>query len=131
GQVDFERGARTLLDAGARLVVRTEGADGATFATVRSRGHVPAFAIDAVDTLGAGDAFVAGLIRALGCWRLAHRGLDALTGSDLVEVSRGAHAAAALATRKRGAMAGLPTGAEVEGFLVGQERRGRSGRKGI
>lgn len=46
-------------DHGAELVLVTRGAAGATFSDGRDRHHHPATIVDVVDTLGAGDAFIA------------------------------------------------------------------------
>src|SRR5690606_15956272 len=48
--------------AGARLVVVTKGADGALVSLDGARAEVPAPRVDVVDTVGAGDAFTAGLL---------------------------------------------------------------------
>ena len=59
-------GPEALLDAGARWVVVTRGADGAElFAPGCASVRVPATSVDAVDTTGAGDAFAAALAVAL------------------------------------------------------------------
>jgi ribokinase len=50
--------ARRLLADGARRVVVTLGANGALLATEAMVTHVPGVAVDAVDTTGAGDAFI-------------------------------------------------------------------------
>jgi len=70
--------------------------------------HVPAFPVEAVEATGAGDAFFAALISRL----LAH-GWAPPTAADI----RFATAAGALATTRHGAIAALPTAAEVEAFL--------------
>ncbi|MGW0358944.1 carbohydrate kinase family protein [Nocardia nova] len=54
--------ARTCLEGGARAVVVTLGADGAVLHTENEEFIRPAFAVEARDTLCAGDAFVAGLL---------------------------------------------------------------------
>jgi fructokinase len=68
-------------------------------------GQQPAFAVNAVDTTGAGDAFVAGLLHQLG------------TGQSGSEIVRYASAAGALTTRKAGAIDAQPTDAEIRQFL--------------
>ncbi len=50
--------AVVALRGRARSVVVTVGADGASWGDERSAGHVPAIGVHAVDTTGAGDAFV-------------------------------------------------------------------------
>jgi hypothetical protein len=58
--------AAFYLDAGATCCVFTLGADGAFYAHKDgTRLHVPAYAIDVVDTTGCGDGFDAGFIAAL------------------------------------------------------------------
>ncbi len=54
--------ARRLLQRGPTVVVLTAGADGATVFTTHGETAVPAVNVDVVDTIGAGDAFSAGLL---------------------------------------------------------------------
>ncbi len=68
--------------------------------------HVPAFAVEAVDTTGAGDAFHAGY-----AWTLAD-------GGDFAACLRGGAAVAALQCRAYGGRQGLPGVAEVEALLA-------------
>jgi len=85
----------TLGGAGA-VAVRADG----------SGGRVPGLAIEPVDTVGAGDAFV-GVLAAT---------LDA--GADLMTALARATVAGGLACTKEGAMSGHPTGAEIEARLA-------------
>ena len=55
---DAKRCAETLLDAGIRRVIVTLGANGSLVAGAEGFEHVPAFEVDAIDTTGAGDAFI-------------------------------------------------------------------------
>lgn len=57
------------LDAGATNVLATHGADGALFGSADGIRHQPADVIDASDTLGAGDAFIAGVLTGLAARR--------------------------------------------------------------
>lgn len=104
---------------GARFTVLTDGARGAWW-TVRDdpppadRRFIPAFAVDAVDPTGAGDAFTAALIS-----RLIAAGWRGL-GRDDVEF---ASAAGALTTTRRGAMEALPDLADIRAFLDAQRSR--------
>ena len=50
-----------LLDRGMRRVILTLGARGALLASRSGRTHLPGFAVSAVDTTGAGDAFIGSL----------------------------------------------------------------------
>jgi ribokinase len=69
----------------------------------------PAFSVQAVDTVGAGDAFCGALAVAL-----AER-QDA--ADDLTQAIRFASAAGALAVTRNGAIPSLPTRQEVEALL--------------
>ncbi len=60
-----DRLAGTWLDQGARIVVLTRGAEGAVLWTRTGRVDHPGFAVEVVDTVGAGDAFQAALLCAL------------------------------------------------------------------
>jgi len=65
GADDVEGACAALLERGVGCVAVTRGADGVTLADADGVEHVPAFRVDAVDTTGCGDAFVAGFIRGL------------------------------------------------------------------
>ena len=96
--------AQTLRAAGARTVVVTLGENGAV-ALGDDTIAVPAFAVTAVDTTAAGDAFNAGLAVALAERR------------PLREALGFASAVAALTCTRRGAQASLPTRKDVETLL--------------
>lgn len=66
GVDDARRCASTLLDAGIRRVILTMGAGGALVAGPDGIDHVPAFQVEAVDTTGAGDAFIGSFAAFLG-----------------------------------------------------------------
>ncbi|MNL54568.1 5-dehydro-2-deoxygluconokinase [compost metagenome] len=53
------------LDRGAKLVVITRGAEGATGYTARHKVSVPSQRVTVVDTVGAGDTFDAGVLASL------------------------------------------------------------------
>lgn len=94
--------ARDLLSLGPRSAVITLGAAGAVFADADSAGHLPAPEAEAVDTTGAGDAFVGALAA-----RLAR-------GAALEEAVSYAVRAGAAAVAKEGAQSSLPTPDVVE-----------------
>ncbi len=78
-------------------------------------GWVPAFPVRAVDTTGAGDAFVAALLSRL-CGR-ARQEVAALAAPELASLCRYAAAAAACSVQRYGAIPSLPTAAQVEALL--------------
>jgi len=93
-----------LLERGVRLAVLTRGADGAVAKSTLGRAEVAAPPVDVVDTVGAGDAFAAGLLRRL--WetdRLAAEALGLLDDADLEDALRFATAVATLCVGRSGA----------------------------
>lgn len=100
-----------VIDEAARTVVVTRGPQGAEIRRAgRDAHHQEAFPVEAVDTTGAGDAFVATV-----AWALAD-------GRDLEDAVRLAAAAGALACRKVGARAALPDRGELERFAARKSR---------
>ena len=114
GDVSFTTGAKRILEQqGASLVVVTLGEKGCYYTNGSAEGAVDGFAAKVVDTLGAGDAFVAAMLFQL----LQHENLHSLDTSQLNAIMRYANAAGALATQKVGVIPALPTAAEIEAFL--------------
>lgn len=112
GATDLATGARRLWHDALRLLVITQGSGGSTYFTPHAAGHVQGFSVTPVDTTGAGDGFVAGLLTGL---------LDCdlnWTEDDLRHALRLGNAVGALTTLERGAIPGLPTRAAVEAFLA-------------
>jgi fructokinase len=100
------------------LMVITRGTGGCVFLTRQLSGAVAGFQVEAIDTTGAGDGFVAGLLHGL----LADPGALA-DEARLRALCRFANAVGALTTTARGAIPALPTQAEVRA-LLGRERGG-------
>ncbi len=115
----FAAAARKLWHPGLRLLLVTCGPAGCKYITPHACGEVPGFAVKAVDTTGAGDGFVAGLLRGL----YLHPGADQDEGV-LREICRYANAVGAITTTERGAIPALPTAAQVEAFLQAQPSPG-------
>lgn len=114
GTADFEQGAVKIRAAGPKLVVITRGSEGAYFNFEGGADYVPGFEMQAIDTLGAGDAFVAGMLS-----ELLVKSLEAaLQVENLRKIIRFANACGALATQKAGAIPALPTRRSVEEFLA-------------
>ncbi|MCL2653531.1 MAG: carbohydrate kinase [Propionibacteriaceae bacterium] len=75
--------ARRWASEGTALVVLTKGAEGVTAITGSDEIDVPAPTVQVVDTVGAGDAFMAGLLHALwGAGLLGPGARDALRSMD-------------------------------------------------
>ena len=106
-------GVERILELGITLLVVTLGERGCYYTNGTAEGHVAGFRVDVVDTLGAGDAFVAAMLSQL----IRHESLQTLDTEELDEIMRYANAAGALATQKVGVIPSLPTPAEIEQFL--------------
>ncbi|MCC6442044.1 MAG: hypothetical protein IT210_01165 [Armatimonadetes bacterium] len=117
GSQDAEKGTEQLLDMGAKIAVATLGEAGCFYRNKQASGAVKGFEVNTVDTTGAGDGFVAGLLTGL-LRGEAHRHLDDLDASALDTTCRYANAVGALATTRKGAIPALPTADEVARFLA-------------
>lgn len=111
GTLDLSDGSSRLMSAypNIRLLAVTLGSEGCYYRTAKAENRLQAFSVQVVDTTGAGDGFVAGMLSQL---------LDAVASPDeisdldearLREVFRFANAVAALTTTKPGAISALPS----------------------
>jgi 2-dehydro-3-deoxygluconokinase len=96
------------LGLGPEVVILKQGRDGALLATGQGRLHLPAPAVAAVDSTGAGDVLSGAFLARI------------LAGDEPEKAARYAVAAAALSTTGYGAVAPIPRAAEVTSCL---ERR--------
>ena len=94
-------GTKYLLGSGVNTVITTLGERGAEISDATSTTAVAPYPIPAIDTVGAGDAFVGAL-----CAEIAR-------GADIQSAAQIASLAGALATTVRGAVPSLPTQAAV------------------
>ena len=103
---------KELWHEGLKLVVLSLGEKGCLAITPRGETAVPSPSVQVVDTTGAGDGFVAGLLSGIAG--------DATVLDDdgaLTELCRFANAVGALTTTARGAIPSLPTRRQVEDLL--------------
>ncbi len=108
GGGDIEGGLRRALALGARLAAVTQGERGAFWIEAgepEGLRHLPAFAVPAVDTLGAGDVFHGAFA------------LELARGKAAAEALRFAAAAAAIKCTRPGGRSGSPSRDEVVRFL--------------
>src|SRR5699024_538257 len=118
-----EHAARQRLWQGAaRLLVITHGARPVHGYTREAHGTVPTFAMPAVDTTGAGDAFTSGLLHGLDHADASSRTLDSLLDNPprLERILRFACACGALAVTRTGSFEAMPTLAAVQTFMEQQ-----------
>jgi len=99
--------SRHLLTRGLRGIVLKRGSEGAYVATSDGRsGWVKPYAVEAIDTVAAGDCFNGAFAVAL------------LEGRDPWNAARFACAASAISVTRRGAQASMPTRADLDAFLA-------------
>jgi fructokinase len=115
GTDDPEAARRQLWHDQLKLLLVTRGVGGAAYFTRDFAGEVPGFAVEAVDTTGAGDGFVAGYLQGV---------IDDIGVLEdeprLRELIRFANAAGAITTTTRGAIPALPSRAAVLEFLAAE-----------
>jgi len=90
----------------------TLGGDGVLFTTSDGIQHMPAFKVDVVDSLGAGDVWHGAFALCLG------------EGGDEEDALRFANATAALKVGRKGGRRGTPTRLEVEDYLAAHPPQG-------
>jgi sugar/nucleoside kinase (ribokinase family) len=105
GTTDPAIAGRTLREAGARVVVLKLGARGCAVVTDQGVDQIPGFAVNAIDTTGAGDCFVGGFLDAR------------LRGASLTESAGFANAVAAMSVERLGGTAGVVSRAATEAWM--------------
>lgn len=100
--------ASILRERGSRVALIKLGEQGVVYSADQGVGHVPAFEVDAIDTVAAGDGFAGAFAVALA------------EGMPMEDALRFANAAGALVVTKRGAQDAMPDRGEVEQLLESQ-----------
>jgi ribokinase len=104
-QEDAKRATKALREKGVGTAIIKMGALGAFFDGPSGSGFVPAFKVNAIDTVAAGDAFNGGLAVALA------------EGKPMDEAVRWGAAAGAIATTRKGALPAMPYRKELIALL--------------
>lgn len=102
---DVRTAVRRVWEATGAFVCATDGPREIVYSTTEGVASLPAFAVEAVDTLGAGDVWHGAFALALA------------EDKSEVDALRFASAAAAIKCTRFGGRAGVPDRAEVEAFL--------------
>lgn len=102
---DAESAARLLLSRGPDSVILTLGERGSMVVTADQARHIPARAVKALDSTGAGDAYVGSLAYFLGL------------GLSLFEAAERAGSIASLSVLKSGTQSSFPSSEEVKDLL--------------
>ncbi len=105
GSDDPARMAERLREQGPRVVAVKLGKDGSYVDGAGWRGRVPAFAVEAVDTTGAGDAYCGGFLAGV------------LAGWDLEATARFANAVGAMCVTAVGGTTGIRSRADTLRFI--------------
>jgi sulfofructose kinase len=108
GLEDLAAALKRLAEHVSRFVAVTDGPNGVTWLDGGTLRHMPAFKVQAIDSLAAGDAFHGAFT------------LGLAEGRNLIDVLRFASATAALKCTHFGGAAGTPQRAEVDAFLKSQ-----------
>ena len=111
-----ETATQKLWSSNLALIVVTMDKTGCFYRTAQASGFVATFPVQAIDTVGAGDGFMAGLLDGL------RRGdFDFENEALIKQACRQANAVGALATTRNGAIPSLPERAEVDQLLRDQK----------
>lgn len=112
GLSDLDKAKDKLWHDDLQLLVVTSGRHGSCFYTSNFQGAAESFEVEAVDTNGAGDGFVAGLLQGI------LKQPDTLNNpQQLRELCRFANAVGAITTTKSGAIPALPDLEEAQRFI--------------
>lgn len=107
----LEEGISRLEKYQIPFIIVTHGAEGSYVITKNSKTHVSAMDVTAVDTTGAGDAFVSGILY---CLNKSDSNLNDITLKQASEYAQFASISAGLTVTTKGAMSALPTLDKVE-----------------
>lgn len=115
GEKDIEKGAQKLAAYEIPLLLVTLGSEGSYIFTGEGHQHVPARKVTTVDTTGAGDAFVSGILYMANEWE---GDISAIMLEKAVEMATFASVSGSLAASEKGAMTALPSLEQVQSILA-------------
>lgn len=113
GETDPETGSLSLLEMGPKAVFVTMGEHGCYYRNAAGHGLQPAYKVQAVDTTGAGDAFMGAML-----WQLKGCPREEIGTLALGKPAAFANAAGSLTTIRSGAIPALPTLAEIRACMA-------------
>lgn len=114
GKHDLEEGVKALQPYQVPVLFVTLGSEGSWAIMKDEMIKVPAMKVSTVDTTGAGDAFVSGILYSLDQYE---GDLSQVTIQELEEMATFASVSGGLAASTKGAMTALPTKSEVAAIL--------------
>lgn len=114
GESSMKGALKQLSKYNIPLTIVTLGDKGCYVSNKEDITHIPAMKVNAVDTTGAGDAFVSGILYQLDQY---NGNLNELTIKEAAQIAEFASVSGALAASVKGAISALPTLEEVESYL--------------
>ena len=114
GTANVEKAAQLAFKQGVKVFLYTMGKAGSRLLTPEVDVFKSGFSVEAVDTTGAGDAFVGALAAKLIKDSIA---LDALTPSMVEGLLNTANACGAIVASRYGAIESMPSADEIEAFI--------------
>lgn len=115
GQLDMAVGADMLFRKGVKVVLVTLGKNGCYYKYAGGEGYVEGYMVNAIDTTGAGDAFLGAFL-----YQISDMKIDELCNLDedsFKKMVNFSNAAGALATTKTGAIPALPSIDEIHNLI--------------
>lgn len=116
GYDDLEKGTEIIqTQYGCSVVFVTLGSKGCFYRSMNHKGKTSGFPVEVVDTTGAGDAFVGGVLFKI---LESNKHVNMLNKAELVEIATFANAVGALATISKGGIPSMPSKEQVEKILL-------------
>lgn len=124
GYCDVAKGTEVLQEQyGTAVIFVTLGPEGCFYRSKHVSGQKEGYEVNVVDTTGAGDAFVGGVLYQ---FLEINKPLDHLTVADFEEMVTFANLMGALTTEGKGGIPSIPTIDQVERFLKRIPEKGRT-----
>ncbi len=114
GTADENEAAKFLFDKGIRIFIYTMGKNGAKLFTPEFGLSAGGFKVEAIDTTGAGDAFLGGFVGKL---MRDGKKTDDISKDYAGELLRFSNACGAIVSSRKGAINSMPDMGEVEEFI--------------
>jgi fructokinase len=117
GIQDESEGIQSLFVGNVKAVVYTKGAAGADLVLKDRKFESSGYSVEAVDTTGAGDAFIGGFLYKLLELYANPENIEEVLRDNQTSILQFANASGALTTTGKGAISALPTKADVEELI--------------
>jgi fructokinase len=116
--MEMDEAVQTLMQMGPKAVVVTMGSNGSRAYTNRFCVQQAGMKVNLADSIGCGDAYIAGFLYKLFEKKL---NLDTMTSEDAADCALFADCVAALTATKHGALSALPQADEVEKLYLSRK----------